>query len=135
MGNFRLDLIDGDPSCRSQRAESGNDGVQVPEVARTTRVRARGKHQELLPRFFTEGDCRTRTSPELLEFVVDVPLDVLATIDQSRQAERPQIDAREEVFAAPAVLHRVGEVALRAGDQFKVAGGLAIAAQRQELLL
>jgi hypothetical protein len=65
--NFRLDLVDGNPAGRGQRAESRDDGVQIPEVAGPAGVRARGKGQELFPRFLAEGDCRARTPPELLE--------------------------------------------------------------------
>src|SRR5688572_6956988 len=135
MSHFGLHLIDSDASARRQRTKSGDHCVQIPEVARPTRVRARRKRKELFSRFFAERDRRTRTAPELLEFVVDVRLDVLAAIDKGRKAKRPQVDAGEQVLAKPAVLHSLGEVAVRAGDQLKVAGSLAIAAQRQKPLL
>src|SRR5262249_52035520 len=135
VGNLRLDLVDGDPAGRGQRAESRDDRIQIPEVAWPTSVRAGGKGQELFPRFLAERDRRARTPPELVEFVVEVRLDVLAAVDERRQAERPQIDAREQVLAKSSFFHRLGQVAVRAGNQLKVAGGLAVASKREKPLL
>ena len=122
MRHFSPHLIDSDPSAWRQRAQSGDDGVQIPEVARPARIRAGGKCEELFPRLLAERYGRTGSAPELLELVLDVRLDVLAAIDKSRKAKRPQVDACEQVLAEPAVPHSLGEVAVRAGDQLKVAG-------------
>ena len=50
--------------------------------------------------------ARAGAAPKLLELVVEVRLDVLATIGQPRQAERPQVDAREQIVAEAPVAHR-----------------------------
>ena len=54
---------------------------------------------------------------------------------EARQAERPQVDARQQVLAKAALGHGAGQVAVRAGDQLKVARDLVVAAERQEALL
>ena len=49
--------------------------------------------------------------------------------------EGPEIDPREQVVAEATVPHRTGQVAVRAGNQLKIARDLAVAPERQEALL
>src|SRR6266540_2957889 len=135
MRDFGVDLIDRDAPSWRERCQPRNHGVQIAEVSRPTRLVAHRKRQELLPRFLAERNGCTCSAPELLELVIKVRGDVLATIYEPRKAERPQVDAREQVVTKAALLHRISQVSVRTGDQLKVARELLVAPQGQKPLL
>ena len=68
----------------------------------------------------------------LLQLVVEVRLDVLAPFGESRQAEAPQVDAREQVLAEAPGRDVGAQVAVRAADELEVALRLLVRAERQE---
>ena len=57
----------------------------------------------------------------LLQLIVEIRRDVLATFAQARESKRPQIDSRQQVVAKTARLRRGLQIAIAAGDQLKIA--------------
>ena len=71
----------------------------------------------------------------LLQLEVEVRLEVVQPLGEPRQAEAPQPDPREQVFAEAADADVGAEVTVRAADQLEVAADLGVGADRQEVLL
>ena len=89
------------------RAHPHHGATEVPEVPGPGRLGRRGEAQEALPGLLVEGDSGSRLARMALQLVVEVGRDVLTTLAERGQAERPQIDARQEILAKAAGANQI----------------------------
>src|SRR5262249_10105229 len=128
-----VDVADADARARAERrhpADRCGEVAEVPRPGGTLR-----ESEEASARLAAEGEALRERAAALFDLVVEVRLDVLGTIPERRELERPDVDAREQVLAKAATCDLRAEVLVGAGDELKVAVRLFVGAERVERLV
>src|ERR1017187_6588996 len=121
-----------DSTTRGERSHPRNSRIEVAKVALPNSGRRKGEIKEPTSCLADERDPRTRSFGILIQFEFEIGFQVLVPISQSWQGESPQVDSGQKVFAKAAILDGIQQVAVRSGDQLKVAVRFTIRAERQE---
>ena len=139
-GRGRLDAVNlvahdllGDAAPPRERRHPRDRRVEVPEVSRPPP--APREVEETLPRLPAHRDVHAELGGDLGSLEVEVGEQVLGALRESRQPERPEVDAREEILAKRPLSDGDLEILVRPGDELKVARSFPIRAHRVERLL
>ena len=130
--DFFIHNVNGDAAAERKRRHAGHRRIEIAEVSLPRGAWGERELEKPLSRFFAEGDAVAGLLSELVELELEVGLDVLGSRSEARQREGPEVDAGQQVFAEAAVANGAEQVAVRAGDQLKVAVALAIRPERKK---
>ena len=93
------------------------------------------KREIALPRLLVEVTLLARDARMARQFEVEIGLDVLAALLETRQLEDPQIEPRHQILAKTARLDLARERTVRSGNELEVAVRFLVGADGQEALL
>src|SRR6266567_1356693 len=132
--DFFIHNVNRDSAAERQGRHAGHRRIQIAEVSLPRGTRREREFEKPLSGLFAESDAVACLLSDLVEFKLQVGLDVLGTRPEPRQRERPKVDAGQQVFAEATLSHGSEQVAVRSCNQLKIAVALAIRSKRKKRL-
>src|SRR5947207_14515227 len=132
--DFFIHNVNRNSAAERKGRHAGHRRIQIAEVSLPRGARGERELEKPLSRLFAECDAVACLLSVLIEFELQVGLDVLGTRPEPRQRERPKVYAGQQVFAEATLSHGSEQVAVRSGDQLKIAVALAVRSEWKKRL-
>src|SRR6266700_3184359 len=126
--------VNRDSAAERKGRHAGHRRIQIAEVSLPRGAWGEREFEKPLSGLFAESDAVACLLSDLVELELQVGLDVLGTCPEPRQRERPKVDAGQQVFAEATFSNGSEQVAVRPGDQLKIAVALAVRSEWKKRL-